>query len=155
MRGGKHSWFEIRQDHRCSTHHRRRVFLLILGLTNAGYLFELQGWKTLARQHETEKATMISKSLDGLALEYLCSRFSIRETAYNLRDSENTLCIKLSRANYNKNSFSYSGATYGTNSHVMWGKQNPLRNSIVFLNKYSRARHSWKAAFYLIFLYCR
>ena len=59
---------------------------------------------------------MIYKSLDGLALEYLCSRFAIRETAYNLRDSENTLCIKLSRANYNKNSFSYSGATYGTNS---------------------------------------
>ena len=43
MRGGKHQWFEIRQDHRRSTHHRRRVFLLILGLTNAGYLFELQG----------------------------------------------------------------------------------------------------------------
>ena len=39
----------------------------------------------------------------------------------------------------------------GANSRVMWGKQSPLRNPNVFWNKYSRARHSWKAAFYLIF----
>ena len=66
-----------------------------------------------------KKPRLFISHLDGLALEYLCSRFAIRETAYNLRDSKNTLCIKLSRANYNKNSFSYSGATYGTNSHVI------------------------------------
>ena len=55
----------------------------------AGYLFELLGRKNLARQHKIEKATMVYKSLHGLAPEYLCSRFAIRETAYNLRDSEN------------------------------------------------------------------
>ena len=55
---------------------------------DAGYLFELLGRKNLARQDETEKATMVSKSLHGLAPEYLCSRFAIRETAYNLRDSQ-------------------------------------------------------------------
>ena len=43
-------------------------------------------WKNLARQHEIEKATLVYKSLHGLASEYLCSRFAIRETAYNLRD---------------------------------------------------------------------
>ena len=58
----------------------------------AGYLFELLGWKNLARWHEIEKATMVYQSLHGLAPEYLCSRFSTRETAYNLRDSENKLC---------------------------------------------------------------
>ena len=58
----------------------------------AGYLFELLGWKNLARRHEIEKATMVYQSLHGLASEYLCSRFSTRETAYNLRDSENKLC---------------------------------------------------------------
>ena len=82
---------------------------------DAGYLFELPGWKNLARQHEIEKATMVSKSLHRLAPEYLSSRFAIRETAYNLRDSENKLCIPLPWTNYYKNSFSYSGA-------ILWNK---------------------------------
>ena len=57
---------------------------------DAGYLFEL---------------------LYGLAPDYLCSKFKRRETAYNLRDSENKLNVPLPRTNYYKNSFSYSGAT--------------------------------------------
>ena len=82
---------------------------------DAGYLLELLGWKNLAPQHEIEKATMVSKSLHGLAPEYLCSRFATRETAYNLRDSENKLCIPLPRTNYYNNSFSYSGV-------ILWNK---------------------------------
>ena len=74
-----------------------------------------QDGKNLARQHEIEKATMVSKSLHGLAPEYLCSRFAIRETAYNLRDSENKLYIPLPRTNYYKNSFSYSNAILWNN----------------------------------------
>ena len=54
---------------------------------DACYLFELVGWKNRARQHEIEKATMVYKSLHGLAPEFLCSRFALRETANNLRDS--------------------------------------------------------------------
>ena len=42
MRGGKHQWFEIRRIIAVA-HIIVGVFLLILGLTNAGYLFELQG----------------------------------------------------------------------------------------------------------------
>ena len=42
---------------------------------------------------------------------YLCSKFERRETAYNLRDSENKLNVPLPRTNYYKKSFSYSGAT--------------------------------------------
>ena len=79
---------------------------------DAGYLFELLGCKNLARQHEIEKATMFYKSLHGLAP---CSWFAIRETAYNLGDSENKLCIPLPRTNYYKNSFGYSGA-------IKWSK---------------------------------
>ena len=67
---------------------------------DVGYLFELLGWKNLARQHGIEKATMVYKYLHGLAPEYLCSRFAIRETGYNLRDSENKPCISLPRTNY-------------------------------------------------------
>ena len=82
---------------------------------DAGYLFEILGCKNLARQHEIEKATMVYKSLHGLAPEYLCSRFAIRETACNLRDSDNKLCIPFPRINYYKNSFSYFGA-------ILWNK---------------------------------
>ena len=57
---------------------------------------------------------MVYESLRGLAPEYLCSGFAIRETAYNLRDSENKL--PLPRTNYYKNSFSYSGA-------IQWNKR--------------------------------
>ena len=79
---------------------------------DAGYLFEILGCKNLARQHEIEKATMVYKSLHGLAP---CSRFAIREAAYNLGDSENKLCIPLPRKKNYKNSFGYSGA-------IKWSK---------------------------------
>ena len=78
---------------------------------DAGHLFELLGWKNLASQQKIQRATMVYKSLHGLAPDYLCSKFERQETAYNLRDSENKLNVSLPRTNYFKNSFSYSGAT--------------------------------------------
>ena len=86
---------------------------------DAGYLFGLLGWKNLARQHEIEKATMVSKSLHGLAPEYLCSRFAIRETAYNLRDSENKLCILYHGQIITTIALAIVAPSYGTNSSVM------------------------------------
>ncbi|KAL9973623.1 hypothetical protein ACROYT_G020101 [Oculina patagonica] len=77
---------------------------------HAGDLFEILGWKNLARQQQIQRATMVYRSLHGLALEYLSSKFEKRETAYNLRDSENKLNVPLPRTNYYKNSFTYSGA---------------------------------------------
>ena len=56
---------------------------------------------------------MVYKSLNGLAPNYLSSKFIQRSdviTAYNLRDSDDKLAIPLPRTNYYKNSFSYSGA---------------------------------------------
>ena len=76
---------------------------------DAGYLFELPGWKNLARQHEIEKATMVSKSLHGLAPEYLCSRFAIRETAYNVYRGQIITKIALALV----------APSYGINSRVM------------------------------------
>ena len=73
---------------------------------DAGYLFELLGWKNLASQQQIQRATMVYKSLRCLAPDYLCSIY-----AYNLRDSENKLNVPLPRTNYYKNSFSYSGTT--------------------------------------------
>ena len=86
---------------------------------DAGYLFELLGWKNLARQHEIEKATMVYKSLHGLAPEYLCSRFVIRETAYNFRDSENKLCILYHGQIITKIALPIVATSNGTKSRVM------------------------------------
>ena len=36
---------------------------------------------------------MVYKSLHGLAAEYLCSRLTTKELAYNRRDSEDKLCV--------------------------------------------------------------
>ncbi|XP_073237512.1 uncharacterized protein [Porites lutea] len=77
---------------------------------DAGHLFKLLGWKNLACQQQIQRATMVYRSLHGLAPNYLSSKFERREVAYNLRDSENKLNVPLPRTNYYKNSFSYSGA---------------------------------------------
>ena len=56
---------------------------------------------------------MVYKSLNGLAPNYLSSKFIQRSdviTAYNLRDSDGKLAISLPRTNYYKNSFGYRGA---------------------------------------------
>ena len=43
--------------------------------TDAGHLFEPLGWKNLASQQQIQRATMVYKSLHGLAPDYLCSKF--------------------------------------------------------------------------------
>lgn len=78
---------------------------------DASPLLEQLGWKSLSCQQQSQRATMVFKSLHGLAPEYLCDKFDKRETLYNLRDSGNKLNVPLPRTNYYKNSFTYSGAT--------------------------------------------
>ena len=77
---------------------------------DADHLFKLLGWKNLHCQQQIQRATMVYKSLHGLAPSYLTSKFERREIAYNLRDSEYKLNVPLPRTNYYKNSFTYSGA---------------------------------------------
>ena len=68
-------------------------------------------WKDLSTQFQIQKALMVYKSLNGLAPEYLSSKFVKRnETRYSLRDSVNKLFVPFPRTNFMKNSFSYSGA---------------------------------------------
>ena len=68
-------------------------------------LFELLGWKSLVSQRP-----MVFKSLQGLAPEYLCSKFVHRDSGYCLRDCVNNVNAPQPRTNYYKKSFSYSGA---------------------------------------------
>jgi hypothetical protein len=79
---------------------------------DANSLLERLGWDDLNQQRQFQKALMVFKSLNNLAPEYLCSKFTNRNnvTPYILRDSVNKLAAPLPRTNYLKNSFSYSGA---------------------------------------------
>ena len=54
---------------------------------DGGHVFKLLGWKNLAREQQIQRATMVCKSLHGLAPNYLSSKFERRETAHNLKDS--------------------------------------------------------------------
>ena len=56
---------------------------------------------------------MVYMSLNSLTPNYLTSKFIQRSdviTSYNLRDSENKVAIPLSRTNYYRKGFGYSGA---------------------------------------------
>ena len=65
-------------------------------------LFELLRWKSLVPQRQIERATMVFKSLQGLSLEYLCSKIVHRHSGYCLRDSVNKVNIQQPGTNYYK-----------------------------------------------------
>ena len=66
---------------------------------DATELLEILGWKNLARQQEINKATMMFRCLHVLAPEYLYSKSTWRDSAYDLMDSENELNVPLPRTN--------------------------------------------------------
>ena len=68
--------------------------------------------ENLTSQQQIPRATMVCKSLHANWLQNISviSKFERRETAYDLRDSENKLNVPLPRTNYYKSSFSYSDA---------------------------------------------
>ena len=82
---------------------------------NADDLFVRLGWQKLHLQRELKTATMVCKSLNGLAPDYPKSMFTDGRaiSAYSLRNCEGKLAVPLPRTNFLKNSFSYNGA-------VMW-----------------------------------
>ena len=55
---------------------------------SADNLIKILDWKDIACQQQNARATMVYKCLHGLAPEYLCSKFSKRDSVYSLRDSE-------------------------------------------------------------------
>ena len=82
---------------------------------NADDLSVRLGWQKLNLQRELKTATIVYKSLNGLALDYLKSMSTDQSaiSAYSLWNCEGKLAFPLPRTNFLKNSFSYNGA-------VMW-----------------------------------
>ena len=84
---------------------------------DAKQLIEALGWKTLDKQRENQVASVVFKSLNGLAPEYLKSKFIQRSdtTSYNFRGMENKLSLPLPRTNYGKETICYRGAVVWNN----------------------------------------
>ena len=131
---------------------------LIRVLTNTCYdadanqLLKELGWENLETRRQKLKAEMVYKSLNGLAPNYLSSRFIQRSdviTAYNLRDSDGKLAIPLPRTNYYKNSFGYSGA-------VLWNSLPSAARQATSLTSFRRlvtTRHLCKTGFNLVYFF--
>ena len=71
------------------------------------------------------------QTVNDLTPHYLRELFQSRSTAYNLRNSENTLFVPKPRTNYGKRSFSYSGA-------VLWNELPQNMRAIGSLNQFKR-----------------
>ena len=94
-----------------------QTYFLVL-ITSANPFLEQLNWKQLDTQRQIQVATMVYKSIHGLAPDYLGSLFTKYNPPYNLRNSENKLAVPLPRTNFLKNSFSYNGA-------VIWNSLSP------------------------------
>ena len=110
---------------------------------DANQLLKELGWDNLETHRQKLKAEMVYKSLNGLAPNYLSSRFIQRSdviTAYNLRDSDGKLAIPLPRTNYYKNSFGYSGA-------VLWNSLPSAARQATSLTSFQRLLINYDTAF--------
>ena len=74
---------------------------------NADDLFVRLGWQKLNLQRKLKTATMVYKSLNGLAPDYLKSMFTDRSvtSTYSLRNCEGTLALPLPCTNFLKKHF--------------------------------------------------
>ena len=100
-------------------------------------LFHKLSWKELHSQRQIQTALMVFKSLNGLAPEYLTSKFATRNVSnYTLRDSANKL-VTFPRTNYMKSSFSCSGAT-------LWNSLPCNIRESSSLNQFLRNTVSWR-----------
>ena len=87
-----------------------RVILQAKYEANSSLLLETLKWDRLSLRRKKQKATMMFKSLNGLAPVYLRDLFSERHTDYDLRNSFRMLNLPKPRTDYLKRSFGYSGA---------------------------------------------
>ena len=69
--------------------------------TNADGLLQDLGWENLETQRQIHLATMVYKAINGLAPEYLRSKFVDRScvSGYSLRDTVGKLAVPFPRTN--------------------------------------------------------
>ena len=109
---------------------------------DASHLFQNFNWKNLSTQRDIQKALMAFKSLNGLAPEYLSSKFIAwsHTTSYTFRDSVNRLTIPQPCTNYLRNSFCYSGAVLWNSLPETLRQAESLRNFKSLLHSYYNSK---------------
>ena len=109
---------------------------------DASHLFQNLNWKNLSTQRDIQKALMVFKSLNGLAPEYLSSKFIAHShtTSYIFRDSVNKLTIPQPRTNYLRNSFCYCGAVLWNSLPETLRQAESLRNLKSLLHSYYNSK---------------
>jgi len=133
---------------------------------NADDLFITLSWQKLNRQRELKTATMVYKSLIGLALDYLKLMFTDLTdrsaiSTYSLRKCEGKLAVPLPRINFLKNSFGYSGVVLWNSlpanlrqAQTVASFKSGCRGFISDSDEIELiTRHSWKAGTLLLLLF--
>ena len=110
--------------------------------TNADGLLQDLGWENLETQRQIHQATMVYKSINGLAPEYLRSKCVDRSyvSGYSLRDTVGKLAVPFPLTNYLRNSFSYSGAVTWNSLPVELRQANSLNSFRSGCNKFLSSR---------------
>ena len=93
---------------------------------DANQLFKELGWDNLETRRQKLKAEMVYKSLNGLAPNYLFSKFIQRSdviTSHNMRDSDNKLAIPLPRTSITRIALAIVVQFSGTVYPQLLGKQ--------------------------------
>ena len=128
---------------------------------NADDLFVRLGWQKLNLQRELKTGTMVYKSLNGLAPDYLKSMFTdpSATSSYSFRNCEGKLALPLPRTNFLKTVSAIVVPCCGTAYLPICGKHkrllvlNPdVGVSFLIMIKLI-TRHSWKAGTLLLFLF--
>ena len=79
--------------------------------TNSSYLLNSFSWDKLSVRRTKQKANLMYKCVNKLALSYLCNMFTPRTLSFDLRDASQKLYLPKPRTDYLKRCFSYSGAS--------------------------------------------
>ena len=90
---------------------------------DANQLLKELGWDNLETRRQKLKAEMVYKSVNGLALNYLSSKFIQRNdaiTSYNLRDSDGKLAIPLPRTSTTIALATYRGSKLTNSLRKHW-----------------------------------
>ena len=78
--------------------------------TSSRFLLNSLGWDNLSVRRAKQKANLMCKCINNLALAYLCNLFAPRTPIYYFRNAKKKLMLPKPRTDYLKCSFSYSGA---------------------------------------------
>ena len=86
-----------------------------LAMLSYRFLLNSFGWDNLSVRRAKQKANLMYKCINNLAPAYLCNLFAPRTPNYCFRNAKKKLVLPKPRTDYQKCSFSYSGALLWSN----------------------------------------